>query len=185
MRRLFPEPAGQPNNYGNRNHSRTHRRPIKKNKLFFFFVTDEQRYIGKVKTGDGAYAPARQGIFRYLTTVRGRRQPFERQRFLGTPSVDLNGNILTSANGHLFTSNSVNLLTAAGPNFSQIDPGGSAPSTCQIHALPTTTRLATLKRGLRMAADLPRPDDPRDRAPNNDRNITRSASITTSTTSTK
>ena len=42
--------------------------PIKKNKAFFFVLIDEQRYVEKQSiTSTVLTAPAREGIFRYLT----------------------------------------------------------------------------------------------------------------------
>jgi Carboxypeptidase regulatory-like domain len=121
----FSNLQGQPINYGNRNQFGGRvGGPIKKNKLFFFFVTDDQRYLGKVNDVATVLTPqARQGIFRYLTTGSpGGGSRSNGNAFSTTPSVDLNGNILTSSNGTPLFLNTVNLLTAGGPNFSQIDP---------------------------------------------------------------
>ncbi len=98
--------------------------PIKKNKAFFFFVTDDQRYITRVNyVSTVLTAPARQGVFRYLTTgSAGGGARTNGNAFSTTPSVDLNGNILTSAGGTPLVLNSVDLLAAGGPNFSSIDP---------------------------------------------------------------
>jgi len=121
----FQNLQGQPNNYGNRNQFGGRvGGPIKKNKLFFFFVTDDQRYLGRVEdVATVLTAPARQGIFRFLTSGSpGGTSRSNGNAFSASPSVGLNGNILTSANGTPLYLNSVNLLAAGGPNFSQIDP---------------------------------------------------------------
>jgi len=120
----FQNLQGQPNNYGNRNQFGGRiGGPIKKNKLFFFFLTDDQRYLGRVEdVATVLTGPARQGIFRYLTTgSAGGGSRSNGNAFSTTPSVDLNGNVLTSSNGTPLFLNSVNLLAAGGPNFSQID----------------------------------------------------------------
>src|SRR5215471_15420958 len=45
--------------------------PIIKNKMFFFVLTDDQRYMGKIKQNTVVFTDlARQGIFRYDTTHR-------------------------------------------------------------------------------------------------------------------
>ncbi len=120
----FANLQGQPINYANRNQFGGRiGGPIKKNKLFFFFLTDDQRYLTKVNdVATVLTAPARQGIFRYLTTGSpGGGSRSNGNAFSTTPSVDLNGNILTSANGQPLYLNSVNLFAAGGPNFSGVD----------------------------------------------------------------
>lgn len=122
----FQNLQGTPVNYANRNQFGGRvGGPIKKNKLFFFFITDDQRYLGKQNdVATVLTASARQGIFRYLTAGGpGGTARSNGNAFSATPSVDLNGNILTSANGQPLYLNSVNLLTAgAGSGFGQIDP---------------------------------------------------------------
>jgi hypothetical protein len=68
--------------------------PIIKNKMFFFVLTDDQRYLGKVTQNTLVLTDlARQGIFRYDTSHRN-----------GGPnattgaSIDANGNVLNPAN---------------------------------------------------------------------------------------
>lgn len=123
----FQNLQGQPISYANRNQFGGRvGGPIKKNKAFFFFLTDDQRFLTKqedvatVLTG-----PARQGIFRYLTSGGPGGVPRSNgNAFSTTPSVDLNGNVLGAdpRSGSPLYLNTVNLLAAGGPNFSSIDP---------------------------------------------------------------
>jgi hypothetical protein len=121
----FQNLQAQPIDYANRNQFGGRiGGPIKKNKAFFFFLTDDQRYLTKhnyvalVLTD-----PARQGNFRYLTSGSpGGGARSNGNAFSTTPSVDLNGNVLTSAGGTPLFLNTVNLFAAGGPNFSGIDP---------------------------------------------------------------
>ncbi|HLH31546.1 MAG TPA: TonB-dependent receptor, partial [Terriglobia bacterium] len=80
-------------NYGNRNqYGGRVGGPIIKNKMFFFVLTDDQRYMGKVTQGTTVLTQtARQGIFRYSTDHRN----FGTSS--ATPSVDANGNPLNPA----------------------------------------------------------------------------------------
>jgi hypothetical protein len=115
----------QPVDYANRNQFGGRvGGPIKKNKAFFFFLTDDQRYLTKVNNvATVLTAPARQGMFRYLTTGSpGGGARTNGNVFSTTPSVDLNGNVLTSANGVPLYLNSVNLFANGGANFAGVDP---------------------------------------------------------------
>jgi hypothetical protein len=121
----FQNLSGQPISYANRNQFGGRvGGPIKKNKAFFFFLTDDQRYMTKVNNiATVLTAPARAGIFRFLTSGSpGGAARTNGNAFSATPSVDLNGNVLTSAGGTPLYLNSVNLLGAGGPNFNTIDP---------------------------------------------------------------
>ena len=121
----FQNLQGQKIDYANRNQFGGRvGGPIKKNKAFFFFLTDDQRYMTKVNyVATVLTAPARQGVFRYLTTGSvGGGARTNGNAFSTTPSVDLNGNILTSANGQPLFLNSANLFAAGGANFAGIDP---------------------------------------------------------------
>ncbi len=72
--------------------------PIKKDKAFFFFLFDGQRYLGKEETVGTVLSPeARQGIFRYLTSGApgsvGGTSRRNGNAFSTTPSVDRFGRI--------------------------------------------------------------------------------------------
>src|SRR5262249_10526046 len=75
--------------------------PIKKNKAFFFVLYDGQRYLEKQDVvATVLTAPARQGIFRYLTEnatgANGGASRRNGNAFSTTQSVDLAGNVLTA-----------------------------------------------------------------------------------------
>ena len=104
--------------------------PVKKNKAFFFVLLDDQRYVEKVTTVSTVLtAPARQGIFRYLTSGSpGGGSRRNGNAFSTTPSVDLNGNILTSSNGTPLFLNSFNVFSdVKDPNRTKIDPTWFGP----------------------------------------------------------
>src|SRR5215470_11061567 len=85
----------QPIDYANRNQFGGRvGGPIKKNKAFFLFLTDDQRYLTKVNyVATVLTAPARAGVFRYLTTgSAGGGSRINGNAFSTSPSVDLNGN---------------------------------------------------------------------------------------------
>jgi hypothetical protein len=129
----FQNLQGQPNNYANRNQFGGRvGGAIKKNKLFFFVLSDDQRYLTKVNdVATVLTGPARQGIFRYLTTGSvggGARANGNAFAPVATRSVDLNGNIqTTAADGTPLFLNSVNLFAAGGANFSGIDQAWFGP----------------------------------------------------------
>ena len=116
--------------------------PIKRNKAFFFVLYDGQRYLEKVNVVSTTLtAPARQGIFRYLTANApgssggAARQPGN--AFSTTPSVDLNGNVLTTANGAPLFLNSFNLFSdVRDPNRTRIDPRWVGPQLLPRLPLP-------------------------------------------------
>ena len=123
----FGNLQGQPISYANRNQFGGRvGGPIKKNKAFFFFLTDDQRYLTyQQDVATVLTQQARQGIFRYLTTgSAGGGARTNGNAFSATPSVDLNGNILQAdpKTGAPLYLNSANLFAAGGPNFSAIDP---------------------------------------------------------------
>ncbi|MGH9352227.1 MAG: carboxypeptidase regulatory-like domain-containing protein, partial [Terriglobia bacterium] len=94
----FDKLVGAPKNYQNRNQFGGRLGgPIKKNKAFFFVLIDDQRYLERVNvTSTVLTAPARQGIFRYLTAGSpGGAARRNGNAFSTSPSVDLNGNVLT------------------------------------------------------------------------------------------
>jgi hypothetical protein len=87
--------------------------PIKKNKAFFFVLIDQQRYVEKQNVVSTVLtAPARQGIFRYLTKeqpAQRRSKPAERQCILDDAICRSQWNTLgaSPANGApLFTTRS-------------------------------------------------------------------------------
>src|SRR6185503_6859712 len=70
--------------------------PIKQNKAFFFFLIDQQRFLEKQNvTTTVLTAPARQGIFRFLTAnatgANGGAARRNGNAFSTIPSVDLAG----------------------------------------------------------------------------------------------
>jgi Carboxypeptidase regulatory-like domain len=89
----FQNLQGAAKNYGNRNQFGGRvGGPIIKNKAFFFVLTDDQRYMGKVTQGTLVLTQlARQGIFRYSKDHRNGGTSSTQ------PSVDANGNPLNPA----------------------------------------------------------------------------------------
>src|SRR5262252_5871212 len=89
----FQNLNGSAKNYANRNQFGGRLGgPILKNKMFFFVLTDDQRFMGKVTQGTLVLTqPARQGIFRYSTDHRNGGTSSTQ------PSVDANGNPLNPA----------------------------------------------------------------------------------------
>jgi len=123
----FGNLQGQPISYANRNQFGGRvGGPIKKNKAFFFFLTDDQRYLTyQQDVATVLTQQARQGVFRYLTTGSvGGGSRTNGNAFSATPSVDLSGNILGAdpKTGAPLYLNSANLFAAGGPSFSAIDP---------------------------------------------------------------
>jgi hypothetical protein len=104
--------------------------PIIKNKAFFFVLIDDQRFLQKEDfVATVLTEPARQGIFRYLTEgatgVNGGTARRNTNATGVTPSVDLNGNTLTTnpTNGAPLFLNSFNLFSDVNdPNRTRIDP---------------------------------------------------------------
>jgi Carboxypeptidase regulatory-like domain len=89
----FNNLTGAAKNYGNRNQFGGRvGGPIIKNKMFFFVLTDDQRYLGKVTQNTLVLTDlAKQGIFRYSTDHRNGAVNST------TPSIDLKGNPLNPA----------------------------------------------------------------------------------------
>src|SRR5262249_3751740 len=113
--------------------------PIKKNKAFFFVLVDNQRYVQKVTTTSTVLtAAARQGIFRFFTAGAPAAQSRRNGNvFSQPPSVDINGNTLTSAGGTPLFLNQFNLFTQVkDPNRTQIDPIWFGPQYLSRLPLP-------------------------------------------------
>src|SRR5215475_4963718 len=89
----FQNLNGSAKNYGNRNQFGGRvGGPIIKNKAFFFVLTDDQRYMGKITQNTLVLTDlAKQGIFRYSTDHRNGAVTST------TPSIDANGNPLNPA----------------------------------------------------------------------------------------
>jgi hypothetical protein len=136
----FQNLQGQPKDYYNRNqYGGRLGGAIKKNKAFFFVLVDNQRYLQKVNVVSTVLtATARQGIFRYLTAGSpGGVTRRNGNAFSGTPSVDINGNILTSAGGTPLYLNQFNLFTQVNdPNRRGIDPVWFGPQMLARLPLP-------------------------------------------------
>src|SRR5262245_24931479 len=104
--------------------------PIIRNKAFFFFLYDGQRYLSKQETIGTVLTPeARKGIFRYLTSgATGSAGGTSRRNgnaFSTTPSVDLFGNVLKNdaATGAPLFVNSFNVFDDVKDPFrTRIDP---------------------------------------------------------------
>jgi hypothetical protein len=116
--------------------------PIKRNKAFFFFLFEGQRYLAKQDTVATVLTPAaRQGIFRFLTAnAPGNQGGVSRRNgnaFSTTPSVDLAGNILTSANGQPLFLNAFNVFSDVKDPFrTRIDPVWVAPTLLARMPMP-------------------------------------------------
>src|SRR5215470_6064822 len=120
-------------NYANRNQfGERLGGPIIKNKAFFFILTDNQRYMGKVTQNTLVLTElVKQGIFRYSTDHRNGAANST------TPSVDANGNPLNPA-----AIGSFNLFTdVKDPNRTGIDPTFMAKYYLPNSPLPNNYQL--------------------------------------------
>lgn len=138
----FQNLSAAPKSYTNRNqYGGRFGGPIKKNKAFFFVLIDNQRYMEKVDFVTTVLtAPARAGNFRYLTegSVGGTARR-NGNAFSTTPSVDINGNILTtnSANSQPLFMNTFNLFSdVKDPNRTKLDPIWYGPQYLPRMPLP-------------------------------------------------
>ncbi len=110
----FNNLQGAAKNYANRNqYGGRLGGPIIKNKMFFFVLTDDQRYMGKITQNTVVLTDlAKQGIFRYDTSHRNGAVNSTQ------PSVDTNGNPLNPS-----AIRSFNLFSdVKDPNRTGIDP---------------------------------------------------------------
>jgi hypothetical protein len=104
--------------------------PIIRNRAFFFFLYDGQRYLSKQETIGTVLTPeARRGIFRYLTVgapgSAGGTSRRNGNAFQTTRSVDLQGNVLNTdpATGAPLFLNSFNVFDDVRDPFrTRIDP---------------------------------------------------------------
>lgn len=141
----FSNLIGAQRNYTNRNqYGARVGGPIIKNKAFFFFLTDDQRYLEKVLDDAPVLtATARQGTFQYLTQgntgANGGTSRRNGNAFSTTPSVNLAGQTLGAdpVTGAPLYLNSFNLFTdVKDPNRTQIDPVWFGPQYLTRMPLP-------------------------------------------------
>lgn len=113
--------------------------PIKENKAFFFVLYDGQRFLEKQTVTSAVLTePARRGIFRFLTEgSAGGTTRRNGSAFSTTPSVDLGGNTLTTANGRPLFMNQINVFSDINdPNRRGIDPVWVGPHLLARMPLP-------------------------------------------------
>ncbi len=127
----FQNLVGTPKDFRNRNQFGGRvGGPIIRNKAFFFFLFDGQRYLAKQEAIGLVLTPeARQGVFRFLTEgAPGRAGGTSRRNgsaFATTPSVGLQGNVLSTdpRTGAPLFLNSFNVFSDVRDPFrTRIDP---------------------------------------------------------------
>jgi len=106
--------------------------PIVKNKTFFFFLFDGQRYVLKQNTtGTVLTGPARQGIFRFFPGVQNQNASAL------APTVDTLGNPIL--NGQPATPQQVNIF-GRDPLRPTVDPSGWVPKILAKMPMPNNFR---------------------------------------------
>jgi len=153
----FQNLQGQPTITATETVRRTHRRSHQEEQAVLLFRDRRTALYRKVEDVGRCLRLRPDRAFSLPDTGSRAAQPFERHAFSARLPSILNGNILTSANRDTLYSIS-QPAHGRGPTSARSTLCGSAPVPGKYMRCPTTTRLRRSEhRGLRMAADLPRP----------------------------